>query len=89
MPKDLRLEESIQTDHHWSGWPGAYCLHCGHEDPMEYAIANDLFDPYTDKWKSEQDRQDFLEASACFTTREVMEKCPQCSVRRQGNDGES
>ena len=26
-------------EHHWSGWPGAYCLHCGSEDPQENALA--------------------------------------------------
>lgn len=24
--------------HQWSGWPGAYCLKCGTEDPLESAI---------------------------------------------------
>lgn len=22
-------------EHHWSGWPGAYCLNCGISDPRE------------------------------------------------------
>lgn len=26
--------------HHWSGWPGAYCLKCGSEDPSEIALAD-------------------------------------------------
>jgi hypothetical protein len=25
--------------HRWSGWPGAYCLDCGAEDPIEAALA--------------------------------------------------
>lgn len=31
--------------HNWSGWPGAYCLKCGINDPGEQAIA--------DEWKGE------------------------------------
>lgn len=26
--------------HRWSGWPGAWCLDCGREDPMEIALGN-------------------------------------------------
>lgn len=26
--------------HRWSGWPGAWCLDCGIEDPVEHDIAN-------------------------------------------------
>ena len=25
--------------HRFSGWPGAYCLDCGSDDPMENALA--------------------------------------------------
>lgn len=25
-------------EHRWSGWPGAYCLDCGIEDVMEFAL---------------------------------------------------
>ena len=35
-------------NHRWSGWPGAYCLYCGCEDPAEYCIANHE-DHYPDK----------------------------------------
>jgi hypothetical protein len=27
-------------EHRWSGWPGAFCLDCGCEDPREIALAN-------------------------------------------------
>jgi hypothetical protein len=27
------------TGHRWSGWPGAWCLDCGCEDPHEIALA--------------------------------------------------
>jgi hypothetical protein len=26
-------------EHRWSGWPGAWCLDCGMEDPIEIALA--------------------------------------------------
>lgn len=26
--------------HNWSGWPGAWCLDCGCEDPREIALAD-------------------------------------------------
>lgn len=29
-----------KSKHHWSGWPGAYCLHCFHEDPLEVALGD-------------------------------------------------
>ena len=25
-------------EHRWSGWPGAWCLDCGAEDPREWCI---------------------------------------------------
>lgn len=28
------------TEHRWSGWPGAWCLDCGCEDPVEIALAD-------------------------------------------------
>lgn len=31
---------SKQDQHHWSGWPGAYCLKCHCEDPMEIALTD-------------------------------------------------
>lgn len=38
--------------HRWSGWPGAWCLDCGMEDPMEIALADAHYDPYTETWVS-------------------------------------
>jgi hypothetical protein len=32
------------SEHRWSGWPGAWCLDCGCEDPREIALANGLQD---------------------------------------------
>lgn len=30
--------------HRWSGWPGAWCLDCGCDDPVEVALAEGRFD---------------------------------------------
>lgn len=30
---------STTRDHHWSGWPGAWCLHCGAADRNEEELA--------------------------------------------------
>lgn len=34
------------AEHRWSGWPGAWCLDCGCEDPREVALADGV-DPET------------------------------------------
>lgn len=31
-------------EHKWSGWPGAYCLLCGAEDPYERALVDGIID---------------------------------------------
>lgn len=28
------------VEHRWSGWPGAWCLDCGAEDPVERCAAS-------------------------------------------------
>lgn len=33
-----------KNEHHWSGWPGAHCLHCGAGDPFEQALADNEVD---------------------------------------------
>ena len=34
----------MNTAHRWSGWPGAWCLDCGRDDPYETALADGLID---------------------------------------------
>lgn len=48
--KKVIASVDIQSDHSWSGWPGAICLRCGISDPMEQALADGWFDPTTDTW---------------------------------------
>lgn len=53
--------------HRWSGWPGAWCLDCGIDDPLECALAEGAWitdyavlsdGSLLDKsyWRSEEDR---------------------------------
>ena len=32
------VEIAAELDHNWSGWPGAWCLRCGVEDPIEACL---------------------------------------------------
>lgn len=32
-------QQAAQVGHRWSGWPGAWCLDCGQEDPAEQCLA--------------------------------------------------
>lgn len=78
-----------KNKHHWSGWPGAICLHCGSEDPMEIALADNLVDfgphlgPGVMKWKSEEMRKEYEKYLICSVG--YSENCGQCkgaSLRR-------
>lgn len=40
--------------HHWSGWPGAFCLKCGSEDPYEIALADGEIE-FDQDWSDEED----------------------------------
>ena len=51
--------------HWWSGWPGAICLRCGTEDPLEIGLADNTYDPITGKWDTEEHRLAFVAASIC------------------------
>jgi hypothetical protein len=37
------------AEHRWSGWPGAFCLNCGAEDPREIALAMDDYEEVCDE----------------------------------------
>lgn len=58
-----------EYQHQWSGWPGAYCMKCGCDDPMEFAIANGHYDPYDEKWLSD-------EGQALYTGSRGAQPCP-------------
>lgn len=32
--------------HRWSGWPGAFCMLCGIEDPSELALVDDPYNTW-------------------------------------------
>jgi len=42
-------------------------MYCGRNDPLEYAIANEWYDPYTDEWDSEEHKKE---------VHAVMNDCP-------------
>jgi len=46
------------NSHHWSGWPGAFCLKCGCEDLLEIAIGSCYYDPYTNTWDTEEHKEE-------------------------------
>ena len=39
---------SVNFQHRWSGWPGAWCLDCGADDPFEVALAKGEWDTVED-----------------------------------------
>lgn len=42
MEQDVKAQHT--PGHRWSGWPGAWCLDCGCDDPYEVALADGLVD---------------------------------------------
>lgn len=38
------MKQGLNIVHRWSGWPGAWCLDCGRDDPYEIALADNLID---------------------------------------------
>ena len=58
--------------HRWSGWPGAFCLDCGCEDPVEMAMVdnNILYEykgvVYNDPPMDENENWPAVEEINCF-----------------------
>ena len=69
------------NEHHWSGWPGAYCLHCFADDPLELAVADNRYDPITNTWSSEEENRLYEEASICKADRDAIKDCYLCNFR--------
>lgn len=65
----MTWESKSKSDtHHWSGWPGAYCLKCGAPDPMEEALADELIAVSDEemKWLGTKEEQEALvQADIC------------------------
>ena len=51
--------------HHWSGWPGAICLKCHREDPMEIALADNTYEPWSGVWATEDLKAAYIRDSVC------------------------
>ena len=43
-------EHTDGSEHHWSGWPGAYCLDCFAPDVLEECIAGGCKCPCHDRF---------------------------------------
>jgi len=54
--------------HRWTGWPGAHCMKCGSEDPMEYAIGTGQFDPFTEKWDTPEHKEEYEKYKYCHVS---------------------
>lgn len=58
----------MEHGHKWSGWPGAWCLDCGAEDPFEIALADgDVDFDDNDKiiWKSQEAKEKYEKTNTC------------------------
>lgn len=53
--------------HQWSGWPASFCLKCGRDDLMEYAIGNGLYDPVKNEWVPGNNPDDYDNGECPFT----------------------
>lgn len=60
-PGRIQVEGFLMKEHHWSGWPGAFCLDCGAEDPWEIAVGNNYYDPVDKKWATEDEVREYVE----------------------------
>lgn len=58
------------TPHRWSGWPGAWCLDCGINDPYEYCLAGNH-----PECRAVPDKNGYPDVSKCSLHGEV----PSCS----------
>lgn len=72
-----KKEDLMSNPHKWSGWPGAFCLKCGSEDPTENAIGLGWLDPGGPcedgsfslyKWDTEEHRLIVEKANICPNT---------------------
>lgn len=62
--------------HRWSGWPGAFCLDCGCEDPTEVAVAEGLFD-----MDPEQDLCEFNGTAEQYVEMQAKLICPRPQMK--------
>lgn len=62
--------------HHWSGWPGAFCMKCGCEDPMEVALGDGLWEPNYDKKPGEEGAIRWLGTPEQLLEIEAKNVCP-------------
>lgn len=77
-------------EHHWSGWPGAFCLHCGAPDLWEIAIGRGLYDPYNETWTDAEETDVLKETMENYECPiEYSKHCGQCKYGRAREEGKS
>jgi len=70
-------------NHHWSGWPGAYCLDCGCEDAIEIAVGCGYYDPHLSQWNDTKEAKQLKEQSEKSCPVDYNENCGQCNSRNK------
>ena len=61
-----KLNQQINDKfHRWTGWPGAHCMKCGSEDYMELAIGEGWFEPFTEKWDTQEHKDEYDKYKYC------------------------
>ena len=71
--------------HHWSGWPGAMCLHCGSADPMEVGFVDGLYNIDENMelvWRDEIAKLQVKKDLICKIG--FSENCGQCKANKNG-----
>ena len=68
-------------NHHWTGWPGAVCFHCGSDDPYENALADNAYDPISAMFISPEVDKEVKEANVCLVG--YSDACPQCQANKK------
>jgi hypothetical protein len=61
--------------HHWSGWPGAFCLKCHSEDPIEIALADNKIDFAPSDFEGED-----IDHEPFFSKPEYQEEAKQANI---------
>lgn len=74
------------SPHRWSGWPGAWCLDCGADDPHEIGLADGRIDTDGEKvWFSSPEAEAEIKA-AMICPEPGSKRHDPYIARRNGND---
>lgn len=59
----VEVEVPPYRSHHWSGWPGGWCLDCGAEDQREICLAGEC--GVTHVWIPQEDGDPIIQPPFC------------------------